>query len=327
MDTERVVCTATSCSMILKSLEQLKPKSKAAISLDTGFDTHLIDEAIEFMTDVGVPLELNHQGMVRLHRRIIPLDIDYVCEIVSKYDDFQAKMINFQDSVNSTNEFLLERSNTRSIHKLVSIAEHMSHGRGSRNRKWVAGAFENIMLSIGWEFEGDARSVSGLSLAVAVMVVHSLTRLTEQNFQVKWPNDVLWRNRKIAGILVEIRKSTVVVGVGVNCRLSDIHIGSIDQPTVDLVEFYDIAPRRSELVADMIIELSKGLTLFFEKGLVPFKDEWIDIHANQGKYMRAEGEEIVTGVALGINDSGALLLKSRDNRIIPVFAGNVRPVD
>jgi len=323
---ERFDGTANSCGIILNSIQKLMPTSKATIALDTGLDVQLVDDAIQFMTDVGLPLELDHEGIVRLYRRIIPLDIDYVKEIVSKYDNVQSSMINIQDSVNSTNEYLLERSGIGSIHRLVCIAEHMSHGRGSRNRRWVAGAFENIMLSIGWEFHDEVRNVSGLSLAVAVMVVHSLTRLTQQEFQVKWPNDVLWENRKIAGILVEIRNSTVVVGVGINCRLSESDRQSIDQPAVDLAEFYDIAPKRSELAGNLIIELSKGLALFFREGLMPFKDEWMDFHAYQGRNMQA-GDQEITGVALGINDSGAFLLKLRDSRIIPVFAGDVRPVD
>ncbi len=327
MDTEHVACKTNHCSMVLTSLQQMAPKSKAAISLETALDAHLVDNTIQFMIDVGVPLEIDYEGIVRLYRRIIPLDIDYISKIVSKYDDNQSRMINLHDSVNSTNEYLLERSNTCSIHKLVCIAEHMSHGRGSRNRKWVAGAFENIMLSIGWDIHDDVRSVSGLSLAVAVMVVHSLTRMSQQKFQVKWPNDVLWENRKIAGILVEIRNSAVVVGIGINCSLSQIDIESIDQPIVDLAEFCDITPRRSELVADLIIELNRGLTLFFREGLVPFKDEWMNLHANQGRIMRAEGNEAVTGVALGINDSGAIRLESGDGRITPILAGGVRPVD
>ena len=323
---ERVDGTANSCGIILNSIQKLMPTSKATIALDTGLDVQLVDDAIKFMIDVGIPLELDQEGIVRLYRRIIPLDIDNVKELVSKYDDVQSSMINIRDSVNSTNEYLLERSGTGSVHRQVCIAEHMSHGRGSRNRRWLAGAFENIMLSIGWEINDEVRDVAGLSLAIAVMVVHSLTRLTQQKFQVKWPNDVLWENRKIAGILVEIRNSAVVVGVGINCRLSESDRQSIEQPTVDLAEFYDITPRRSELAGDLIIELSKGLAIFFQEGLMPFKDEWMNLHAYHGRNMRA-GDQEITGVALGINDSGALLLKLRDNRIIPIFAGDVRPVD
>ncbi|MDE0309452.1 MAG: biotin--[acetyl-CoA-carboxylase] ligase [Acidiferrobacterales bacterium] len=315
------------CAAILNSVQDMMPKSRASISRDTGLDQNLVDDAIQFMINIGVPLEADHEDMIRLGRMIIPLDIGYIRE--KNYDNLAIRPshINLLDSVDSTNEYLLELSETRSIHAQVCIAEHMSHGRGSRSRKWVAGAFENIMLSVGWSIPGDIRIVTGLSLAVAVMTVHCLTRLTAQEFQVKWPNDVLLGNRKIAGILVEIRNSVAVVGVGVNCRLTASEAELIDQPAADLAEVCDITSRRSELAAELILELGQGLDLFFREGLAPFKDEWMHLHANQGRIMRAQGDVAVTGVAVGIDDSGALLVKPNDSMAVPIYAGDVRPVD
>ena len=73
---------------------------------------------------------------------------------------------------------------------------------------------------------------------------------------------------------MEIRESSIVVGIGINCRLSDTEINTIEQPVVDLNNFFDVAPLRSELIASLIVELYKGLAVFSHEGLTPFKEEW-----------------------------------------------------
>lgn len=323
----RNICTNNYCTTVLNSIQELIPKSKEEIALETGLPITTVVDVLEFITDIGLPLIWAGDDIVRLYRRIIPLDVVYIRKIVSENDLSTSNLIEVYDTVDSTNEFLLARCGSQSIHKQVCIAEHMSHGRGRQNKKWFTGAFENIMMSVGWCHDSDIRKISGLSLAVSVMVVRVLSRFTRKTFQVKWPNDVLCEGGKLCGILVEIRESSIIVGVGVNCQLSEPEINAIEQPVVGLNNFFDVAPLRSELIASLIIELYKGLDVFSNEGLKPFKEEWTHLHANQGKRMRLNGSPSREGVAVGINDDGAILLRSIDDGILPIYAGEVVPVD
>ena len=321
------ISTNSGSAVVLNALRDIPAKSLTAIASETNLTIDAVHGILKRLIDIGLPLDIDQNEMVRVYRNIIPLDIDYIENKLFGYDPEVSRSFTLLESVDSTNEFLISRCTSQTIHKHICVAEHMTQGRGSRNRKWLAGAFENIMLSIGWEFHHDVRSLSGLSLVVAVLVVRSLERLTKQHYQVKWPNDVLWNKQKLSGILVEIKDSSVVVGVGVNCRLSESEVESIEQPSVSLSEFFDIANRRSELVTELIIELCEGLALFFREGLTPFKDEWMKLHAYHNQRMQHDGNPPSEGIAVGINDSGALMLKLDSNQIIPIHAGQVRPVD
>ena len=314
-------------AVVLNALRDVPVKCLTAIASETNLTVDAVHGILKRLIDIGLPLNFEENEMVRIYRNIIPLDIDYIKNKLSEYDPEVSKSFMSFESIDSTNEFLLTRCGSQPIHKHVCVAEHMSQGRGSRNRKWLAGAFENIMLSIGWEFQADVRSLSGLSLVVAVLVVRTLEKLTKQHYQVKWPNDVLWNKEKLSGILVEIKNSSVVIGVGINCRLSESEVESIEQPAVSLNDFFDITNQRSKLVADLIIELCEGLSLFFQEGLAPFKHEWTKVHAYHNQRLKHDGNPPSEGIAVGINDSGALMLKLDSNQIIQIHAGQVRPVD
>lgn len=313
------------CAAVLNSIQATSPKSMDSIASETGLSPLAVDESLRFMSKIGLPLVWTDSNMVRLYREIIPLDIVNIVKKVSKTDGNASGMIALRDTVDSTNEFLLARCSSQTIHKQVCIAEHMSLGRGRQNRKWVTGAFENIMMSVGWQHAGDARKIAGLSLAVSVMVVRVLNRFTPQNYQVKWPNDILWERKKLSGILVEIRESYIVVGIGINCRLSESDRCAIEQPVAAMSDFFDVKRLRSDLVAELIVELYQGLAAFSQEGLTSFRQEWMQLHASQGRRLRLVGDQSCEGIAMGINDDGAMLLRSEGNLVIPVYAGEVVP--
>ena len=101
------------------------------------------------------------------------------------------------------------------------FAEQQTHGRGRQERTWFSPYGKNIYCSLLWRFAISQGNLSGLSIAVAVMVVRALKKYgISAGIQVKWPNDILFSARKLAGILVERSGSAVVIGVGVNLNFS-----------------------------------------------------------------------------------------------------------
>ena len=310
-------------SAVLNSLQNLKPVNISKISIQSGLSVEEVENIVNWLIEIGVPLIWSSEDRVKLLRQVIPLDFDYIRKSVAVTDFDIAQRVTVLDHVDSTNQFLLNLVTQQSIHKHACIAEYMSAGRGRRRRKWFGSAYENIMLSIAWDFSKDIRYLSGLSLVVAVIVVQCLSELTNEILQVKWPNDILWEYKKLSGILVEMRDTTAVIGIGINCSLSDDDRHAIDQPVVCLSDLPDYSANRSMLVSRLLCSLGHGLEIFTKQGLGPFRQEWMQKHAYSNKRILTDGINPHEGTAFGIDGNGALLLKLDSGEIIPVQAGEI----
>ncbi len=308
---------------ILATLQSGEAKTIDRVATETGIAPTRVLQSLKWLSEVGVPIIWMSGKKIRINTKIHPLNYEYIEQYISQLTKDTDIEIVLMDSVDSTNEYLLSLCTNRSIHKTICLAEHMTHGRGRQQKKWVAGAFQNVMMSVGWEFHSGVQQLSGLSLAIAVMVVRCLKRISHQPFEVKWPNDILWHKRKLSGILIEIKDHFVVVGVGVNCSLSSSAIELIDQPVASMGEFCDIAPKRNQLVAELIVEMCAGLERFSREQLKPFREEWEQWHAYHNRQMRQMGSQIREGHAVGIDESGALLLRQEDGQILPIRSGEI----
>ena len=169
--------------------------------------------------------------------------------------------------------FLLDFTDRMSMHKAICVADLMSAGRGRRMRPWFGGAFENIMMSIAWKFP-KKRQLPGLSLAIAVIVARSLKSELGIEVQMKWPNDILWNNQKLGGILVEIVESVAVVGIGLNGRISDKVKEEIGQPVISIYDIIGSTVNRAQLIEALALSLNSGLQQFQEHGFQPFRQYW-----------------------------------------------------
>ena len=310
-------------SAVLDSLQNLKPVKLSKISIQSGLSVEEVESIVNWLIEIGVPLIWSSEDRVKLLRQVIPLDLDYIRKSVAVTDSDIAQRVTVLDHVDSTNEFLLNLATQQSIHKHACIAEYMSAGRGRRRRKWSGSAYENVMLSIAWDFSKDIRFLSGLSLAVAVIVVQCLSELTNEALQVKWPNDILWEYRKLSGILLETRDTTAVIGIGINCSLSDDNRNAIDQPVACLSDLPDYSANRSVLVSRLLCSLGHGLEIFMKQRLEPFRQEWMQKHAYSNRRILTDGMNPREGTAIGIDGNGALLLKLDSGEIIPVQAGEI----
>jgi biotin-(acetyl-CoA carboxylase) ligase len=109
-------------------------------------------------------------------------------------------------------------------------------------------------------------ALQGLSLAVSVALVRALRALGVTQAMVKWPNDVLWQQRKVAGVLIEVQgaadgPSAAVIGVGINVRLDERIRGRIDQPVADLTDA-GVPERRNRILAQVLAELAECWACF-----------------------------------------------------------------
>lgn len=159
-------------------------------------------------------------------------------------------------STGSTNSALLELGRSQTIHNYVHLTEHQGSGRGRRGRMWVSPYARSLALSIGIETSKSMPQMQGLSLAVGSAVCISLRSVGALACGLKWPNDVITSDGKLAGILVEHQMrdnvSQFVIGIGVNVALSESEKSSIVQPVVDLRALGVVASRTA--IAGWIIK-------------------------------------------------------------------------
>ncbi|GAB4512742.1 MAG: bifunctional biotin--[acetyl-CoA-carboxylase] ligase/biotin operon repressor BirA [Sulfuricaulis sp.] len=225
------------------------------------------------------------------------------------------------DVVDSTNRYLAEHVATdMDINGTACVAEAQSGGRGRRGRSWVTTPYCNLMLSMAWRFPGGPDLVSGLSLAAGVALLGALEEYGVSGVGLKWPNDVLWDNRKLAGLLVDVQgeaagPTLVILGVGINGYISPQDAAHIDQPWVDLQGITGATTDRNRLAALVMRHLLGMFHLFVAKGFAPFRGEWQERHLFHGRRVRLiQGEREFTGTAEGIDETGGLIIRHARNR-------------
>ncbi|MCD5360648.1 biotin--[acetyl-CoA-carboxylase] ligase [Chromobacterium aquaticum] len=227
------------------------------------------------------------------------------------------------ERTDSTNTQLLARAASGGLHGLVLATELQTSGRGRLGRRWQARLGSGLTFSLLWRFERGLSQLAGLSLAVGVALARALRRLGAP-VALKWPNDVLLNERKLAGILIELSgdalgPTAVVIGIGMNVS----EPGDVDQPVACLADA-GVQLTRSALLAELLNELHLVLGNFDRNGFVPLREEWMGLSAHQDApvCLRFSHGEPVEGVARGVADSGALMVETTEGMKI-YHAGEV----
>jgi BirA family transcriptional regulator, biotin operon repressor / biotin---[acetyl-CoA-carboxylase] ligase len=221
--------------------------------------------------------------------------------------------------VGSTNTLLMDRANPPVGSSEVLLAEYQTAGRGRRGRNWVAPPGGSICLSVSWMFGEVPRDLGALGLVVGVCALRALNRLGLDRVRLKWPNDLLVDDRKLGGILIEMRAESagpacVVIGIGLNValgaplleKIAAMGLAPIDLATAGLKEV-----SRNEVAAGLISSFVQGLLEFERDGLKPFVRQWTDADALHGRPVTVTGAEgAAKGIARGIDLDGALLVET-----------------
>ncbi|WP_236187413.1 bifunctional biotin--[acetyl-CoA-carboxylase] ligase/biotin operon repressor BirA [Pseudomonas protegens] len=220
--------------------------------------------------------------------------------------------IRILDSIDSTNAQALRSIEEGSVAPFLVLAERQTVGRGRRGRKWVSPFAENIYYSLVLRMDGGLRQLEGLSLVVGLAVMHTLREYGIPGAGLKWPNDVLVGQKKVAGILLELVGDPadvchVVLGIGINVNMQSAE--EIDQEWTSVRLESGKVIDRNQLVA----RLNEVLVSYLERhrlnGFSAIQGEWEQGHLWQGRAVSlVAGVNKIDGVVLGIDRQGALRL-------------------
>ncbi len=239
------------------------------------------------------------------------LDADAILNAMDVHAGSLVTGLHILTEVDSTNLYLMRAAAGGAPGGTVCLAEQQSAGRGQRGRIWASPCACNIYLSILWKFTAAVRPM-GLSMAIGVSVARALRKMGITDTDLKWPNDVLWQGRKLAGILIDMTlqasgEKQAVIGVGLNVAMPAESALSITQPWTDVQSALGKPVARNRCAGLLLQELLYALNEFQISGFASFREEWEKLDVLAGKQVNLHmHDKIIGGIAQGIDADGAL---------------------
>lgn len=279
-----------------------------------------LEQAIHTITTYGVRLHSPAANTYQLAEPLELLDRSHILAALPTETLPHLAHLSILDIVDSTNRYVLAKDNLPV--PLACLAEYQTAGRGRQGRQWISPYASGLCLSIKQRYAALNESLAGLNIALAVTVTRVLHSLGATEVGIKWPNDVWWRGRKLAGLLLESRHGMdieVVIGIGINVKMPPVDTKGITQAWVDLYTVLGLEARnpvsRNTLAAMLIDKCLETLILYPEVGLAAFRHDWqrFDLTYGRTVTLKIHGD-FITGTACGIDKQGALLLQVGNQR-------------
>ncbi len=251
----------------------------------------------------------------------------------------RAYALEIVECTGSTNTDLLERWRTHpaSHQAVIRLAYEQTAGRGRQGRRWLAKPGDALLFSISCRLPKPIGHLAGLSLAIGTALLSGLRTFAparSKRLALKWPNDVLLDQKKLAGILIETAQHTphstdAVIGIGLNLNLPSIpeptptEQGFIPLSHAALSQILPIAGM-TDVFAALLNALIPALEHFGQKGFAPFLPAWLKDHAYTGHhaYLIEQGQEKYKGCVLGADEQGRLLLET-DTGVQTIVSGDL----
>ncbi|TAL74289.1 MAG: biotin--[acetyl-CoA-carboxylase] ligase [Rhodanobacter sp.] len=319
---------------LLAELAAGEPRSGVELAAKAGVTRAAVWKQIEALRARGVPIEAGGAAGYRLPWPVQLLDAGHIRAALPTTVARQLGGLEVHWELDSTSSELQRRGDDASDLTIV-IAETQGAGRGRRGRQWLSPPGLNLYLSCLKRFDGGFAALSGLSLAIGVIVVQTLTGLGAAEVGLKWPNDLLATAPgqppgKLAGILVELSGEylgpcAAVIGIGLNLRLTTALREQAGQPACDLASLTGgTPPDRNRLAAALIAALVNGLAQFERKGFAAFAKDYARHDLLHGLPLRLTGAGGThTGIGAGVDERGALLLQRPDGSLQHVDSADV----
>jgi BirA family biotin operon repressor/biotin-[acetyl-CoA-carboxylase] ligase len=284
------------------------------------------------LRQLGIEIDSIPGRGYRFRYPVESLNPDTIRTALIQYPELSDLDVQVEFVVDSTNTVLLRQARLGAGNNKprVLFSELQTAGRGRWGRTWFTTFGGCLCLSLMWTFPASGIVLGGLSIAIAVSLAELLRLQLGLMVDVKWPNDVLYNGRKLAGVLIEVTgelssSCVAVIGVGLNLRLDEVAIAKIDQPTQDLHGLVGHAAlERNCFAASLTAHLVQACQLFQREGLTPFRALWKQYDALADRMVSVQlPDRIIDGCARGIDEYGALRLETETGDV-SCFSGEVQ---
>lgn len=305
---------------VLAALDGGRWVSGDVLAARIGVTRAAIWKQIKHLRGAGLTVEAQPGRGYRLCRPVRLLD---AATIVAGIDANQVD-VSVLWEVASTSTLLLRHAAPMPRCRAV-LAECQRSGRGRRGRQWHSPCAAHIYLSMAWDLPNAPANFSAWPLAAGVAVAEALEIETGAALQLKWPNDLIWRGRKLAGLLLESRWEhnggcRLVLGVGVNVD-ADALVG-VDQPVTSLEAITGTLPDRNIVAARLIAALLDAFRAF-QRDASAWREPWQRRDLLHGQQVLVSQEQaVLRGAAIGVAADGALQIRTTEG-VQQVRAGEV----
>lgn len=286
--------------------------SGEALARRMGVTRAAIWKQVAALRALGLPIAARTGAGYRLPWPIELLDAERITEALGA----SAPPVHVHWQLDST-QSELARMAPKAPDLTTVLAENQSAGRGRRGRDWLCPPGLGLTLSCLKRFGQGPAALSGLSVAMGVCAVRALASVgAATGLRIKWPNDLVTTQGKLAGILIEVDGEyegpcTARVGLGLNLRLTPELRARLQQPATDLATLCNgELPERNLLAARLIEHLREGLLHFERQGLAAFADDFARLDSLAGQALTVHGAHgNQPGMGCGIDERGALRVR------------------
>ncbi|MFW0039708.1 MAG: biotin--[acetyl-CoA-carboxylase] ligase [Coxiella endosymbiont of Dermacentor nuttalli] len=298
---------------ILDLLSDGKLHSDITIEQQLNIDQTTIWKAIKKLKSYQIPIKSLKNNGYYLTQPFVLLDKQKIIVSALKKKSIQLELL---EKIGSTNDHLKIVSHKNKL--VVCIAEMQIKGKGRFYRSWYSPFGQNIYLSLRYSFDKNISELTGLSLVCGLAVCCTIEKTCRFSLPVfiKWPNDIICENKKLAGILIEMQSGThgfclAIIGVGLNVNMQRDIKKKIDQDWTSLINVTKTYQDRNELCTELIKNLISYLEDFEKHGLIFFQNLWKekDYLFNKSLYLITSNQKEFHGIGSGINEQGNLILK------------------
>ncbi len=314
---------------IVKTLAESGFVSGQSLADQFGVSRAAINHHVKRLVEQGVEIHRVKGKGYRLGVPLSPLDVDRITTFFRQHSPDFVPEFHVLEETESTNTFLRQHLVGGGAWLDACFAESQTAGRGRLGRKWLSVPYQSVLMSVAHELEGGPSASAGLSLAVGLAIVRALDESGFPGCRLKWPNDLIFDGRKLGGILIEITgelggSCISIIGIGLNLHLPATMAKQCGQPVIDLQSACNRFIDRNLLASQMLSHLLNVLSKFSRTGFAPFVDEWQQRHAHRGRLIKVtRGRDVLEGMALGVDEGGALRLRDSSSRVHRITTGEV----
>ncbi len=236
------------------------------------------------------------------------------------------KKIVYHETIDSTMDAAFDLARGGAPEGTVVCAETQTQGRGRLGRLWVSPKGKGIYTSLILRPKISPLEVARLIFLSAVAVSWAIKTVTGLTSLIKWPNDLMVKNKKLAGILTELSTDIdqvkfVVIGIGVNVNTS---VSSLPAHTTSLKQETKHEQPRVALFQEMLRELEKRYLGLIREGFDPLLKEWKQLSTTLNRRVRVvDSSGFVDGQAVDIDRDGGLLIRQDSGIVVKKLAGDV----
>jgi BirA family biotin operon repressor/biotin-[acetyl-CoA-carboxylase] ligase len=303
--------------------------SGAELSQRLGITRAAIWARIQELREIGYDIAASpHQGY---QLREVPdvLLADDLLGLVTG-NEIVGRDIRVFEETNSTNDIIEKLARDGVPEGAVVFAEAQTRGRGRLGRKWLSPARRGLWFSVLLRPSVRMQGATQLTVAAATALIRAIREQTGLAPEIKWPNDILIRGRKVAGVLTElaaeldrVKHVTLGIGVDVNLAASDFPL-ELRKVATSLKIESGRHVSRMDLAAAILRELDRDYARLRAGRFEAVADEWQQHCATIGRQVTIHmGPHLLQGHAEALDDDGALLVRTEHGRIERVVGGDV----